>query len=77
MLTNELELRHVVTASTFFVGGNLIGLVLESIVTRKLRKRATRTSWGGETIVAAALHRVIVIWFTAAKTWAAMRQSAR
>jgi len=72
MLTEPLTTTHMIAAPAFFVGGSVIGLLLDISIRRRLARRASITSWGGDDIIVAALRRVILIWFTVAGAWAAV-----
>lgn len=71
MLTESLTTRHMIAAPAFFLGGVLLGFLLDMVVRRRLARRASITSWGGDDILLAALRRVILIWFAVAGAWAA------
>lgn len=73
MLTEPLDLWHVVAAPSFFAGGVLLGIVADALVRRRLAKRRrTITSWGGDDVLVGALRRVILVWFAIAGAWAAV-----
>ena len=73
MLTEPLDLAHVIAAPSFFAGGIVLGILADLFVRRRLAKRTgTITSWGGDDIILGALRRVILIWFAIAGAWAAL-----
>jgi small-conductance mechanosensitive channel len=71
VLSRPLRVYDAVLASSFLVGGFLLGLVLDLIIRRRLRRRGTITSWGGDHVVLAALRTAILIWFAVAGAAAA------
>ena len=66
MLVRPLLPRDAILASAFVVGGVLLGAVLDLIIRRRLRRRGTITSWGGDHIILAALRTTILVWFAVA-----------
>jgi small-conductance mechanosensitive channel len=71
VLSRPLRVYDAVLAASFLVGGFLLGLVLDLIIRRRLRRRGTITSWGGDQVVLAALRTAILIWFAVAGAAAA------
>lgn len=63
MLSRPLEVYDAVLASAFFAGGILIGLLFHLVIRRRLRRRGTITTWGGDQVVLAALRTAILVWF--------------
>jgi small-conductance mechanosensitive channel len=71
VLSRPLQVHDAVLASSFLVGGFLLGLTLDQIIRRRLRRRGTITSWGGDNVVLGALRTAILIWFAVAGAAAA------
>jgi len=72
-MTESLTVRHLVLGLSFLGGGIVLGFVVDRLIRRKLRHRATATSWGGDDIIISALHTVTLIWFTALGAYVASR----
>ncbi len=66
MLSRDIELHDAVLAGAFLVGGIVIGVVFDQIIRRRLRRRGSITTWGGDAIVLAALRMSILVWFSSA-----------
>lgn len=66
IISGQLTPTDVIQASSFLAGSALLGWVLYRILLRRLRRRATITTWGGDDIVLGALHDVILVWFATA-----------
>jgi small-conductance mechanosensitive channel len=73
VLSRPLELHDAVMASAFFAGGIVLGVVLDLMIRRRLKRRGTLTTWGGDAIILAALRTAILVWFSAAGAAAAAR----
>jgi small-conductance mechanosensitive channel len=71
VLARPLQVHDAVLASSFLVGGILLGVVLDLVIRRRLRRRGTITSWGGDQVVLAALRTALLIWFAVAGAAAA------
>jgi len=71
VLSRPLHVRDAVLASAFLVGGILLGALLDLIIRRRLKRRGTITSWGGDNVILAALRTAILIWFAVAGATAA------
>ena len=54
-------------------GGFLIGWLIYRFAFGRMRRAATLTSWGGDDIVVHAVHDVVLIWFTLAGAFGALR----
>jgi small-conductance mechanosensitive channel len=65
-------LHDAVLPASFFVGGIVLGVLLDLIIRRRLKRRGTITTWGGDQIILAALRTAILVWFSAAGAAAAM-----
>lgn len=66
MLSRDIELHDAVLAGAFLIGGIVVGVLLDQIIRRRLRRRGTITTWGGDAIVLAALRLSILVWFSSA-----------
>ena len=71
MLLRPLQLHDVVLASSFLVGGLVVGITLDLLIRRRLRHRGTITSWGGDHVILVALRTALLVWFVAAGAAAA------
>jgi len=66
MWSRPVALNDLVLAISLFVGFVIAGLTLDRLMRRRMRRRGTITSWGGDHIVLAALRTATLVWFTAA-----------
>lgn len=66
MMARPVALSDAVLACSLLLGGIVAGLVLDRLLRRRLRRRGTITSWGGDHVVLAALRTAILVWFAAA-----------
>jgi small-conductance mechanosensitive channel len=65
VLSRTLTAHDAVLAVTFLTGGILAGVALDQLVRRRVRRRGTITSWGGDRVVLAALRTTTLIWLAA------------
>ena len=71
MLSRPVQLHDAVLAGAFLGGGIVLGLLFDQIIRRRLKRRGTITTWGGDQIVLAALRMSILVWFSSAGAAAA------
>lgn len=57
-----VDLVEILIAASFLAGGLLVGWLIQRAVIRRLKRRATITTWGGDDIVIAAIHDVVIVW---------------
>ncbi|MGE0407399.1 MAG: mechanosensitive ion channel family protein [Candidatus Korobacteraceae bacterium] len=57
-------------------GGLLLGLIVDRVVLRYLRKIAERTPWEADDVVLRAVRNMPVYWFFLAGAWAALNHAA-
>jgi hypothetical protein len=61
-----LQLENLITPVAIFIGGIIIGFVVEKVILNKLYKIAQRTKWEGDDIIIASLRGWIIFWFALA-----------
>jgi len=67
------QLEQLIAPLSFLVGGIALGILIDRLLVRKVRKTATLTAWGGDDIIIAAMHSVVIVWFAIAGAYAALR----
>ena len=65
MLSRPVELHDAVQATAFLVGGLVLGILFDHLIRRRVRRRGTITSWGGDQVVLSALRTTTLVWFAA------------
>jgi small-conductance mechanosensitive channel len=55
-------LRHIIMAAVFIGAAPICGWILQRLIIRRLKKRATITQWGGDHIVVAAIRDIVILW---------------
>jgi small-conductance mechanosensitive channel len=66
-----VQWNDAILPAAFFAGGIFLGIVLDLVIRRRLKRRGTITTWGGDQIVLAALRTAILVWFSSAGAAAA------
>jgi small-conductance mechanosensitive channel len=61
-----LQFENLITPVAIFIGGIIIGFVVEKVILNKLYKIAQRTKWEGDDIIIASLRGWIIFWFALA-----------
>ncbi len=61
-----LQLENLITPVAIFIGGIIIGFLVEKVILNKLYKIAQRTKWEGDDIIIASLRGWIIFWFALA-----------
>jgi small-conductance mechanosensitive channel len=56
-------MRHIIIAAAFLGGAPVIGWLLQRLIIRRLKRRATITQWGGDQIIVAAIRDLVMVWF--------------
>lgn len=69
----SIEISRLVTGAVFMVVGPLVGWAVYRLIKRKLTRTATITSWGGDDIIAGALHDIVIVWGGVAGAFAALQ----
>lgn len=72
LLTEPITFAVGAYAIGSFVAGIVLGFIAYRLLCRHFRRSSTMTSWGGNTIIPAALSRALPLWFAIAGAWAAV-----
>ena len=54
------------------IGGFLLGLIIEKIILRRIRRLARRTRWRYDEVIVSALSGIIMLWFTLGGVYGAL-----
>jgi small-conductance mechanosensitive channel len=65
VLARPLEIHDAILASSFAASGIVVGVLLDLLIRRRLKRRGTITTWGGDHVVLAALRTTLLLWFSA------------
>ena len=68
--TTPVSVTELLVGCGLFVGGIILGWLLQRAIVGRLRRHATITTWGGDDIVVNAIRDVVVIWFGVAGAFA-------
>lgn len=71
-MKTALNLVPVILPVSLIVGGYLIGLIIDQIILKRLRKVSARTKWGGDDIILTAFDGIPTLWFFLAGFYAAV-----
>lgn len=71
MLTRDPEIRDLLFAGGYLVGGVLLGILVHRLVARKLRRQASLTASGFDDVVVGAVHDLTLVAFTIGGAFAA------
>ncbi|MBW2040167.1 MAG: mechanosensitive ion channel family protein [Deltaproteobacteria bacterium] len=71
-MNESLKITQLVLPLAYVIGGFLVGLIIEKIVLKKLKKIAERTKWKGDIIVINSLRGMIIIWSVIAGIYGAV-----
>jgi small-conductance mechanosensitive channel len=63
-LSEPASFSEMIAAASFLVGGLVLGWAIQRLVIRRLRRRASITTWGGDDIVVGAIRDVVMVWLT-------------
>jgi small-conductance mechanosensitive channel len=56
----------------FIIGGFVLGLILEKVVVKRVRRMAIRTTWRYDEVIVSSLGGMIMLWFTLAGAYGAL-----
>src|SRR6266487_860822 len=65
-------LRNIIMAAAFIGAAPVAGWLLQRLIIRRLKRRATITQWGGDHIVVAAIRDLVIVWFVLAGVFGAI-----
>jgi small-conductance mechanosensitive channel len=65
VLARPLEIHDAILALSFAASGIVVGVLLDLLIRRRLKRRGSITTWGGDHVVLAALRTTLLLWFSA------------